>query len=157
MLNLLIFAGTVFLMATALFFQHVMGLEPCILCIAQRVVVIAIGLIALIAAIHNPGFTGIRVYGGAVLVCALGGMGIAGRQVWLQSLPPDQVPACGPSLEYLLEVFPLQEVLAKVFLGDGDCAKVLWTLFGISIPGWTLIAFFCLALIGGYQIARPKV
>jgi disulfide bond formation protein DsbB len=144
------------LMAVALFFQHVMGIEPCILCITQRVMVIAIGLLALVAALHNPGKTGIRIYAGLMTVSAITGGGIAIRQLWLQSLPADQVPACGPSLEYLLDVFPLTEVIEKVLLGDGNCAEVLWTLFGISIPGWTLVAFAGLLGCSIYQIWRTR-
>lgn len=156
LVNLTVFAGCVMMMAVALYFQHVMGLEPCILCITQRVMVISIGAIALVAAIHNPGATGVKVYGAATVVAALGGAAIAIRQLWLQSLPPDQVPACGPSLEYILDVFPLAEALEMILLGDGNCAEVLWTLFGISIPGWTLVAFVGLTVIGVFQFVRPR-
>jgi len=155
-INWVVFAGCAMLMAVALYFQHVQGLEPCILCITQRVMVITIGLLALVAALHNPGSTGIRFYAGLMTVTAVTGAAIAIRQLWLQSLPSDQVPACGPSLDYLLEVFPLTEVFQMVFLGDGNCAEVLWTLFGISIPGWTLVAFVGLIGIGTYQFIFPR-
>lgn len=144
-------AGVVFclaLLAAALYFQHVMGLEPCPLCIFQRVFVIALGAVMLAAAIHNPRRFGRRVYGGLILV--FGGLGIvvAGRHVWLQSLPADQVPACGPGLGYLLETFPLMDALALVFEGSGECAEVQWTFLGLSIPGWTLIVFLALTVFG---------
>jgi|TARA_Y100000310_G_scaffold266519_1_gene278054 disulfide bond formation protein DsbB len=155
-INWVLFVGCILLMSVALFFQHVLGLEPCILCITQRVMVISFGLLALIAALHNPGTAGIRVYGGLMTLTAMMGGAIAIRQLWLQSLPADQVPACGPSLEYLLDVFPLTEVLEKVLLGDGNCAEVLWTLFGISIPGWTLVAFVGLAGCSIGQILYPR-
>lgn len=151
----LVFLGTVFLMAVALFMQHVMNLQPCPLCIFQRVMVIATGIVALIAALHNPRETGIRIYGVAMSLTAILGGAIAIRHLWLQSLPADQVPACGPDLNYLLDVFPITEVLTKVLMGDGTCAEILWTLFGISIPGWTLVAFIGLLALGIFQIVRP--
>lgn len=155
-INWVVFAGCIVLMATALVFQHVLGLEPCILCITQRIMVICIGLLALVAALHNPGTRGIRLYAGLMAVSAFTGGAIAIRQLWLQSLPADQVPACGPSLNYMLEVFPLTEVLQMVLFGDGNCADVLWTLFGISIPGWTLVAFVGLAGCGISQFFYPR-
>jgi disulfide bond formation protein DsbB len=144
-------AGVVFclaLIATALYFQHVMGLEPCPLCIFQRIFVAALGVVMLMAAIHNPGNLGRRVYGGLILVVSALGAGVAGRQVWLQSLPADQVPACGPGLEYILETFPLMDALKLVFEGSGECAEIQWTFLGLSIPGWTLIMFTALAVFG---------
>lgn len=153
---LLLFAGCAGAMAAALYMEHVMALEPCPLCILQRVMVIAAGAIALVAGIHNPGTTGIKIYGGLVVLSAVTGAGLAIRQLWLQSLPEDQVPACGPSLDYLMDVFPLMEVLAMVLAGDGSCAEVQWTFLGISIPGWTLVGFVGLIIIGIFQIARPK-
>ncbi len=144
-------AGVVFclaLLGTALYFQHVMGLEPCPLCILQRLFVIALGAVMLVAAIHHPRHHGRRVYGGLILVIAGLGAGVAGRHVWLQNLPADQVPACGPGLEYLLETFPLMDALKLVFEGSGECAEVQWTFLGLSIPGWTLIIFLALAVFG---------
>jgi len=144
------------MMGVALYMEHAMNLEPCPLCIMQRVMVIAVGAIALIAAIHGPQNNGIKLYGAGLTVFALGGAGLAGRQLWLQSLPADEVPACGPSLDYLMDVFPLTEVLSLVLSGDGTCAEVVWTLFGISIPGWTLIGLIGLMAIGIFQFVRPK-
>lgn len=135
------FALCVVLLATALYFQHVMGLEPCPLCIFQRIFVIALGAIMLVAAIHNPGRLWRRVYGAGMLVFALLGVVVAGRHVWLQSLPPDQVPECGPGLEYMLQSFPLVQALELVFRGSGECAEVQWTFLGLSIPAWTLVIF----------------
>lgn len=152
----LLFLGCTGMMAVALFFEHYMALEPCPLCILQRVMVICAGLFALIAALHNPRALGIRVYGALVILASALGSGVAIRQLWLQSLPEDQVPACGPGLDYLLDVFPLTEVLSKVLSGDGSCAEVVWSLLGISIPGWTLLGFFGLIAIGAFQMARPR-
>jgi disulfide bond formation protein DsbB len=142
-------------MGTALFMEHAMDLEPCPLCILQRVMAIVTGLVTLIAALHHPGVRGIRVYAiGAILAAALGAA-LAIRQLWLQSLPKDQVPACGPGLDYLIEVLPLTEVLNMILTGDGSCAEIAWTLFGISIPGWTLVGFIGLIAINVFQIVRP--
>ncbi len=140
-----LFAGgftlCVVLLAAALYFQHVMGLEPCPLCILQRIFVIALGAIMLVAAIHNPGRLWRRIYGAGMLVFALLGVVVAGRHVWLQSLPPDQVPECGPGLEYMLQSFPFMQALELVFKGSGECAEVQWTFLGLSIPAWTLVIF----------------
>lgn len=140
------------LLATALYFQHVMGLEPCPLCIFQRMFVIALGLVTLAAAIHDPGRLWRRIYAGAVLVLALLGAGVAGRHVWLQHLPADQVPECGPGLEYMLQAFPLMQALEMVFKGSGECAEVQWTFIGLSIPEWTLLIFICIAAVAAYLL-----
>ena len=141
-------------MAVALYMEHVLHLEPCPLCILQRVMVIVTGFIALLAAIHGPGPLGIKIYGCLGVLTATTGGGISSRQLWLQSLPQDQVPACGASLDYLLDVFPLTEVLSLVLFGDGTCAEVVWRFAGISLPGWTLIGFIVLILISIFQIVR---
>ncbi len=133
-------------MAAALYMEHAMGMEPCPLCVFQRIMVIAAGLIAVVAAIHGPGTLGIRVYSGLIGLAGAVGIAFAGRQVWLQNLPADQVPACGPSLDYLLDVFSFAEVLQMVFSGDGTCAEIHWVFLGLTIPGWTLVGF--IGLIG---------
>ena len=155
-LNLLIFIATATLIAVALFMQHKMGLEPCYLCIVQRVFVILTGLIALLAYLHNPGPAGRRIYAGLTSLSALAGAGFSIRQLWLQSLPEDLVPACGPPADYLFEAFPLVEVLPMLMRGDGNCAQVQWTLLGVSIPGYTLMAFTGLAVLGLWQLLRKK-
>ena len=155
-INLVVFLGCVFLMAVALYMEHAMNLEPCPLCILQRVMVIATALVALLAAIHGPAEYGIKVYGGLTSLMAAIGGGISIRQLWLQNLPEDQVPACGASLDYLMDVFPLTEVLTMVLSGDGTCAEVVWEFLGISIPGWTLIGFIGLVAIGLFQMYLPK-
>jgi disulfide bond formation protein DsbB len=91
---------------------------------------------------------GVRIYGFFLLLTAGAGLGIAGRQLWLQNLPADQVPACGPSVEYMLEVLPWTEVLLTALRGTGDCAEVVWRFLGLSIPGWTA-EFFSLMVIAG--------
>ena len=156
LLFLLAFLGSVFMMGMALFFEHGMGLEPCPLCISQRIAVILLGLVSLAAVIHNPGRKGIKVYGFLTILAGIGGVVLASRQLWLQSLPPDQVPACLPSVDYLMEVLPFTEFLTIMFSGTGDCAEVKWEMFGVSMPGWTLLAFAVYALFGCFEMIRKE-
>ena len=148
---LLAFLVPAVLLAVAFYMEYVMGLEPCPLCWLQRFAFMAVGLVGLIALLHNPGNVMGRVYGLLLAVFAGVGVGLAGRQLWLQSLPPDQVPACGPSVEYMLEVFPLMDVLMTAMRGPGDCAVVSWRFLGLSIPGWTAV-FFVLIILAGLAI-----
>lgn len=143
------FAVCLAMMGGALYFQEVMELEPCPLCIVQRVIVMSIGALLLLAAVHNPARLGRRVYGGLTLFTALGGAAVSSRHLWLQNLPPDKVPSCGPGLDYWLEVHPPFKVLELLFKGSGECAEVAWSFLGLSIPGWTLLAFIGFALFGG--------
>lgn len=135
------------LICVALYMQHVMGLVPCYLCVTQRAFIIAIGLVALVAAIHSPNLTGRRVYAALTGLLALAGGFFSSKQLWLQSLPEDKVPACGPPVDYLFDAFKFSEALAMLFRGDGNCAEVQWTLFGLSIPGWTLLCFIAMLLV----------
>ena len=150
------FAGCVALTAIALYFQYVMGLEPCPLCILQRVFVIGLGLVMLAGACHDPKGVGRRIYGGVITLIGVFGVGVAGRHVWLQNLPPDQVPECGPGLDYLLSVFPLREALEIIFKGSGECAQVQWTFLRLTIPGWTLVIFVALTGFGGYLLVTRR-
>lgn len=129
------------LIGFALYLQQVLNLEPCPLCIFQRVFVIAIGCVALLGALHNPGLVGKRLYATLIGLLALGGGAVASRQVWLQHLPADQVPECGPGLDYMLDAFPLNKTLELVFKGSGECAVVEWTFLGFSIAEWMLVVF----------------
>ncbi len=138
-------AGVVLMFVVALYMERAMGLEPCALCMMQRIWVAAVGVFALIAVVHGPAGWGQHVYTVLGAGSALTGGAFSIRQIYLQGLPPDQVPACGPSLEYMLEVFGLSEVIELMITGTGDCAVVHWSLFGLSIPGWTLVGFTGLA------------
>lgn len=151
--NLCIFLLCTALMLAAAYMEHVMKMVPCSLCITQRGFVVLTGLLALIAAIHNPGNTGRRVYAVVGIISALLGACFAGRQLWLQSLPADQVPACGPGLAYMFEVFPFTEALKLLLQGDGNCAHVD-KIFGMSLAAWTLLAFIALAGVNLYQALR---
>lgn len=155
MLNLLGFIACVVAMLGALYLQHVEDLEPCPLCVFQRVGVIAAGVFFLLAALHNPGATGQRIYGVLAGLSAIGGGIVAGRHIWLQNLPEDEVPACGPGLDYMLDVFPMRDVLSMVFSGSGECAEIDWTFLGITIPQLALITFVGLLAVALFQVFRP--
>ena len=127
--------------SVALYTQYVGGLNPCPLCMTQRVFYLSTAAIALLAAVHNRA---VRVYAGLCAVSALAGAAIAGRQVWLQHLPPEAVPACGPSLEYMLQTLPFSDVLTHMLKGDGNCAIVDWRLWGLSMAEWSLLCFTAL-------------
>lgn len=144
--------GCLFLLSMGAYFQFAQGLEPCPLCISQRLAIFMTGLIFLIAAVKNPPSSGIKRYAIAGSLSALAGGSISIRHIWIQHLPPDQVPECGPSLEYVLENFPLMQTIKLMLSGTGDCAKVDWTMLGLSMPAWTLVAFLMLATWSLLQI-----
>ena len=141
------------LIAYSLYLQYFGGLDPCPLCIFQRVCVIGMGLVFLVAVFHNPGRTGAAVY--AMLQFVIGGAGIAlaARQVWLQSLPKDQVPACGMGLSYMMDTLPFTAVIKKVFQGSGECAEKGWEFLHLSIAGWTLV-FFVAMTVAAFAVIR---
>ena len=156
-LFLLAAAASLGLILFALYLQHVLGEHPCPLCITQRIFVILVGVIALLAAIHNPATTGRRVWSALMALAALLGGIVAARHVWIQLLPDDQVPTCGPDLAYMFDNFPFQEAVQLLFLGDGNCHEIGWTFLGLSIPGWTLIAFTGFLLLALYQAFRTPL
>lgn len=153
--NFLIFIACTLMMLAAAYMEHVMKMIPCSLCITQRGFVVLTGLLALIAAIHNPATGGRRTYAVLGIISALLGACFAGRQLWLQSLPEDQVPACGPGLSYIFEVFPFIDALKLLLQGDGNCAHVD-KIFGLSLAAWTFMAFIGLALVNLYQLFRKQ-
>jgi len=135
------------LLGFGLYLQYVEGLEPCPLCVFQRVAFIALAVVFLIAALHGPGKTGAVVYAVFGALSAALGTGIAARHVWLQNLPADQVPACGPGLSYMMERYPGTRLLEKVLSGSGECAEAGWRFLGLTIPGWSLLWFVLLGLL----------
>ena len=137
--NLLGLAACAVALGFALFAQYGIGLTPCHLCIFQRVEVLALGVVFLAAAVHNPNERGARVYGVLVGVVALITAATAGRHVWIQMQPPGTVPGCGADLAFMLDVFPLMQVIIKVFKAGGECAKVDFVFLGLSMPGWVLV------------------
>jgi disulfide bond formation protein DsbB len=155
-LFLLAFLASVAIMAGALVLEHYVGLAPCPLCIVQRISLILFGLVCLVAAVHGPQALGRRLYALLALLFAGFGAGTAARQIWLQGLPADQLPSCLPSLEYMLDVLPLQEMVRLLLHGTADCAEVGWTLFGLSVPEWSLLAFAGLLLLALFQLLRRR-
>lgn len=153
-INWLIVAVATMSMIMAYYFEYIVGLEPCPLCMTQRVFVVLVGCIALVAALHNPAALGLKVYAGMGIVAAIAGGYFSGRQLWLQSLPEDQVPACGPPLEYIMQNFPLLEALQVLLTGDGNCAEVVWQFLGLSMPAWVLIIFIGLIVTNISHLIR---
>lgn len=139
--------GCASLLGFGYYLQFVEHLEPCPMCIFQRLCYAAIVVITLLAALHGPRRGGVHVYGGLTVIASAIGAGIAGRQTWLQHLPEDQVPACGPGLEYMLEQFPLAQVIKQALRGTGECAAVDWTFLSLSIAEWSLICFSAIILV----------
>ena len=142
------------LMAYALYAQHQLMLEPCPLCVLQRVAVIGLGLVFLVAALHNPAGFGRYLYSALLVVIGGAGVAVAGRHVWLQNMPEDQIPACGPGLGYMLDNFPFAEAMNMVFRGSGECATVDWQFLGLSMPAWVLIAVVGLGSVGLWNNLR---
>jgi disulfide bond formation protein DsbB len=138
------------LLGYALYLQHYEFQNPCPLCILQRMVYITLMGVFLIAALHGPRRVGARVYGALLLVVAVAGAAIAARHVWLQNLPKDRVPECGPGLEYMLNRFPLTQAFEKILAGSGECAEAGWTLVGLTIAGWSLVWFVVLGIYSVY-------
>jgi disulfide bond formation protein DsbB len=122
----------------------------------QRAFFYAVGAVFLVAALHGPARAGQVVYSALGFLFALGGLGVAARHVWLQHLPPDKVPACGPDLAFMLENFPLGRTLQKLFTGTGECAEVKWRFLGLSIPEWSLLWFGALALYALWLMLRRR-
>lgn len=128
------------------YLQYFEGQDPCPLCLVQRGFYYLLIFIFTIAALHAPKRGGHIAYCATALVAALGGFGVALRHVWLQHLPADQVPACGPDLFFMMENFPLRRLFEKLFMGSGQCAEVTWRFLGLSIAEWSLAWFAALAL-----------
>lgn len=134
------------LFCSALFLQYVLRQDPCPLCMIQRVIFIAIGVLFVIAALHNAKQVGAKVYSVLIAIVALTGAGVASRHIWIQHLPKDQVPACGPGLDFMLQHFPMSEVLQELMHGSGECAAKGWTFLTLGIPEWSLVWYVLLGV-----------
>jgi disulfide bond formation protein DsbB len=155
-INLICALACAGLMAYALYAQHGLGLEPCPLCIFQRVGVIAMGVVFLAAALHDPKRWGAYVYTGLIALASLATLGVAARHVYVQSLPPGSVPSCGAPLDVMLKFTPLTEVIRKVLVGGGECQEVNWSCLGLSMPMWVLIGVAVLGGVGILANLRPS-
>jgi protein dithiol:quinone oxidoreductase len=142
------------LLGFGFYLQYGKGLEPCPLCLVQRGFFMAVMAVCIVAAVHGPRRRGTVVYGLLAALFALGGAAVAARQVWLQHLPPDQVPQCGPDLYFMMENFPLSRTLRTLISGTGECAAVDWTFLALSIAEWSLLWFGALFLYGLWLVRR---
>jgi protein dithiol:quinone oxidoreductase len=154
--NFLGFLACAALLAYAYYAQYVLHLEPCPLCIFQRVGIFATGILFAIAAAHDPAGWGRRVYAALIALAALVTAGVAVRHLYIQSLPPGTVAACGASLDFMFKVFPVTDVLVKVLTGSGECAKVPWRFLGLAMPAWVLIAALALGAHGLWANLRRR-
>ncbi len=142
-------AGALFaasLIGFALFLQYVKHQDPCPLCMVQRVVFIAMLAVFVLAALHGPKRIGGQIYAVLITLLAISGVGVAGRHIWIQNLPKDQVPACGPGLDYMLETMPMSDVLKQLMHGSGECAAKGWTFLSLGIPEWSLLCYVALGV-----------
>ena len=145
------------LLAAAYYFQYGLGLEPCPRCILQRIAVFAFGLLSLIVAIHNPNGWILRSYAFLASLFATMGLAIAGRHVWLQGLDPDEVPACGPGLEYIMDTFPLSKAMDIILRGSGECADISWQFIGLSMPAWMAVIFIGFLIVSLAIMIKPQL
>lgn len=142
------------LVGFSLYMEYGHGLEPCPLCILQRVLYAAIMLICLAAFICAWQRFALRVYAALCFICAGAGLGVASRQVWLQHLPASELQGCGPSLGFMLKNFPIGETAKMLLTGTAECGQVQWTLFGLSMAGWSVISFGFFVLFAVYQFVK---
>ncbi len=145
------------LIIVALFFEHMLLLEPCLLCYAQRACVYLVILLSLVGFLHkNQSLIIFRSYISLAIAIIVCGISLSIRQLYLQNLPPELVPTCGPDIDYLFETLPILEVFMLAIRGDGNCAEVLWSFLGISIPGWLLVAFVALFIYAMVSLCISK-
>lgn len=152
----IVFSFICLILGTAFFLQHTLHLEPCPSCVLQRLVLMGIALILFIGALHNPQVWGRRFYSLVVMALSLYGMYLASHQVWLQQLPPIDLPPCGPSLSILWQHFPLKTFLSALFEASGQCGVVDWRWLGLSFAGWSLICFHLIELFAFSQFLRSR-
>lgn len=144
------------LVAFALYIQQKHHLEPCPLCISQRIAFMSLGVLFLVAGLHNPAAIGRRIYGALHLVVAIAGVGIAERHVWIQANPDKVMAECGAGFDYIFDTFPMKKALDLVFKGTGECSTIDWTLLGFTIPQLSLACFVGLAVYAVYLATLPR-
>ncbi len=155
-LNTLIVSVCAASLAAALILEYVYELPPCPLCMLQRFALIALGGVATVAMLCRFSGRLRRLSAALKIVLALIGAGFASRQVWLQHLPPEEVPGCLPGFDYLIDALPLTEALLLMVQGSSDCAEVVWQFLGLSIPEWSLLCFVFLGLLSGLHFAGRR-
>ena len=156
-INLVQAFGSLALITIAVgYFENNLKLEPCYLCVIQRGIIIVIGMICVLAAVHNPRQFGQRVYASLSITMVIIGIYFSGKQLWLQSLPESQVPSCGIPVKHLFDNFSITEAFTMLLGGDGNCAEVQWQLLGFSMPGWVMVCFVGFGVIGAIQFLRKS-
>ena len=153
-IHLIIFILVGSLLGYAAYSMKVLGLEACTLCITQQFFYCLIGVTAFIAFLHNPYPFLSQIYSVLISISSISGIWISGRQVWLQGLPEDEVPLCGPPLEYIIDVFPFADVINALFMGDGNCAEIPWKFLGLSMAGWSLVWFLVIFFLSILAIKK---
>ena len=152
--NWLGFFACVLALGAALYTQYVLEYQPCHLCIFQRFTVAALGLAFLIAALFPAGGFRGALYALLIGISGLATLATAGRHVWIQMQPPGSVASCGADLKFMLELFPLTEVILKVFKAGGECAKIDFTVLGLSMPAWVFVFALILTVAGIWNNLR---
>ena len=155
-INLVIFLIVGSLLGYAAYSMKILGLEPCTLCITQQFFYCLIGISSFVSFLQNPGVTISRLYSLLISLFAIAGIWISGRQIWLQGLPEDAVPLCGPPLEYIIDVFPFADVLNALFMGDGNCAEIPWQFLGLSMAGWSFIWFLVIFFLSVISLIKSR-
>ncbi|UXZ96447.1 disulfide bond formation protein B [Pseudomonas phytophila] len=154
----LVFIACAMIVGSVVYLQCVVvGLSPCVLCLWQRAVFVASGLVAFIATIHAPGRAGCGAYSAVILLLTLSGAAIAGGQVWLQTATIDQTAEVIAQVERLLDMLSLHSQVDRLRSDAAFCAEISWSLFGISLPEWSLLAFVGLALVMLYALFNASV
>jgi disulfide bond formation protein DsbB len=158
-LNLAGFAGCAGLMAGAFFFEYVMKLQPCNMCMLQRIAITELGILFLVAALHDPGRFGARVYAFIIAAAAAIAIALSSRHVWMQMQPPGSLPSCGADFWTMVDMLPFTEVVRRIVNGGGECQAILWSLFGLSMPAWLILAGSVLGaggVAGNFALPRAR-
>lgn len=156
LIGLGVFIACAGLLASAYYFEYVLYMDPCPLCIMQRIAVLLVGVAGLLGFLLSRNQMASLLSHGLMILSAILGLSVAARHVWIQSLPADQVPTCGPSLEYMVDTLPWAEVLAVMLRGNGNCADSHWSFIGLSMPQWVLVWFVGFLLVGIYLLITTK-
>ena len=146
--NLIGFALCAALIGYALYAQFDLHLDPCPLCIFQRIGIVSLGVVFLLAGLQHPRRVGAGVYALLLAVAALATLAVAGRQIYLQHLPPWEVPSCGAPLSVMLKFMPVTAVIRKVLSGSGECSLITWTFLGLAMSEWVLLWALALGSLG---------
>jgi disulfide bond formation protein DsbB len=147
------------LMCAAFFFEYGMKLQPCNMCMLQRIAISELGVVFLVAALHDPDRLGARVYAVLIAVAAAIAVALSSRHVWMQMQPPGSLPSCGADFWTMVDMLPFHKVVLRIVNGGGECQAILWSLFGLSMPAWLILAASALGLgglVGNFTLGRAR-